>query len=134
MVARNISQKAHRTPGIKPFSFEDSEWDLRAINTSYDKQENRFIAYFGSVEIDWFRIQVKRYIHQLCKLDKPFNSVRLHLNHLRIFSYYLHQKNICSIDEINRSVILDFLLWDKSGTAGVHRRLGVLRNFPNSLC
>lgn len=124
-----ISREAHKLPSIKPFYFEDDKWDLRAILTSFDKQDNRFVAYFENVHLDWFKFQVKQYIYQLCKIDKPSSSIRLHLNHLRIFSDYLAQKKIAGMDKINRSVILEFLIWDRSGCAGIRRRLGVLRNF-----
>ncbi len=129
LVSTNISRIAHRTLSIKPFRIEEHEWDLRAIITSFDKQDNRFMAYFDNVELDWFRTQVKQYIYHLCKLNKPFSSVRTPLNHLRIFSHYLALKNTAGMDEINRSVILEFLIWDKSGSAGIRRRLGVIRNF-----
>ncbi|MCC0178746.1 site-specific integrase [Waterburya agarophytonicola K14] len=125
---KNLSQYAHKRP-IKPFSFQDNQWDIRAIKPPANEQEQILIANFETVERGWFRKLVKHYIYHLCQLDKSISTLTHHLSNLRIFSQYLAKKKIYGINLIDRSLILDFLTWDKTGISGTRARLSTLRNF-----
>ena len=126
--SKNIRRYGERALLVKPFSFEDDNWDLRAL-VSFDKRDNRFMANFEEIQPDWFRFLVKQYIYHLCKLNTPLSSIDKYLPNLRIFSRYLAQKHISSIKEINRSLILDFIAWNQTGREGLRSRLGTLRDF-----
>lgn len=123
-----LSQYAHKRP-IKPFSFQDNQWDIRAIKPPSNQQEKNLIANFETVKINWFRNLAKNYIYHLCKFNKPTGVIEHHLINLRVFSRYLAQTNIHSMNSINRSLILDFLTWDKTGSEATRKRLGTLRDF-----
>lgn len=124
----NLSQYAKKRV-IQPFLFEDNRWDLRAINPSFDERDSNFIADFETITVVWFRQKVKNYIYHLCKLNRPFSVIGVHFCNLRIFSRYLAQKNLTNINAINRGLILDFLIWDKTGNEATRKRLATLRNF-----
>jgi integrase len=125
----NLSHYYHQLPSIKPFAFEDEQWDLRAINPSFHDQNNRVFIYFQDINLSWFKLQVKQYIYHLCKTNKPFNTIDKHLSSLRFFSRYLAETNVASIDKIDRSTIRDFLIWEQTGCNGIRNRLWTLRNF-----
>ncbi len=127
--AYTLSRYACQSPGIKSFNFEDNHWDLRAINSSFDKGDKKFVANFHSVCSSWFRFQVKQYTYHLCKLNIPLRTIEKDLGSLRAFSRYLSEKNIGGIEEINRDVILDFIAREKTGREGIRNRLKGLRNF-----
>ena len=95
-----LSHQAGKLPSIKSFFFEDNQWDLRAINSSFDNQERKIIANFDNVQPPWFRFQVKQYIYYLCKLNKPFNTIEKDLCSLRAFSRYLSRSRIAGIKGI----------------------------------
>lgn len=125
----NLSHYYHQLPSIKPFAFEDEQWDLRAINPSLNDRNNRFFVYFQDVNLSWFKFQVKQYIYYLCKTNKPFTTIDKHLSSLRFFSRYLAKTNIASLDKIDRSTICDFLIWEQTGCNGIRNRLWTLRDF-----
>ena len=123
-----LSQYAHLRP-VKPFSFKDDKWNIRAIKPPANKQEKVLIANFKTVKTSWFRSLTKRYIYHLCKLNRPVGVIEHHLINLRIFSRYLAEKNINNINLIDRSLILDFLAWDNTGVDATRKRLSTLRDF-----
>lgn len=123
------SRAFHRSSRIKPFSFKDDQWDLRMLISSFDDYDTRAIVYFEDIQLGWFKLQVKQYVYHLCKLNKSIDTIDSYLSHLRIFSRYLAEKNIASLNEINRNVILDFISWDRTGSYGRRERLTTLRNF-----
>ncbi len=124
----NLGQYAHKRP-VKPFSFQDDKWDIRAIKSPANKQEKILIANFHTVKTNWFRNLTKHYTYHLCKLNKPIGAIEYHLINLRIFSRYLVEKNITNINLISRSLILDFLAWDNTGVDATRKRLSTLRDF-----
>jgi integrase len=126
----NIIARFGQYTSFKPFLFEDDIWDLRAVVSSFNnRQSNMFFVNFENVQLDWFRLHVKEYTYYLAKINKPLSTITSHLTSLRIFSYYLAEKNIIGINEINRNLILDFMSWDWTGRDGMRYRLGILRNF-----
>ena len=72
---RNLSRFAHHLPPIKPFSFQENLWDLRVINSSFERENSRIYANFQTIQLDWFRDLVKSYIYQFCKLNKSFGTL-----------------------------------------------------------
>ena len=128
---RNLNRLAQKSLSVIPFDFQNDRWDLRAIITSCDNNNNRFMANFEDLQPDWFKFWVKKYIYHLCKLDKPFNTISTHLSSFRSFSYYINKINIVDISEINRGIILDFITLEKTqtGDEGIRHRLSTLRDF-----
>ncbi|MGB3206870.1 MAG: site-specific integrase [Crinalium sp.] len=114
---------------IAIFEFNNDRWDLRAINPNFDPRDREeFIANFSLIEVDWFKQDVKKYIYHLCKSGQSntFSTIQLHLSALYFFSRYLNQINITGFNQINRSVILDYLV---SGNKINKNKLVGLRSF-----
>ena len=128
ITSRTLSYYASSIP-VRPFFFDNDEWDLRAINPSFDKRENRFIANFKEITKNWFKVFVKQYIYHLCKLNKSFGTIEDSLCQFRVFSRYLSEKEVHSINVVTRGLFLDFLIWDKAGSPGTRKRLSTLKNF-----
>ena len=112
---------------IEPFSWQEDKWDLRAISPNFDQRDiSYFIVNFTEIEADWLKSEVKKYIYHLCKAEKAFGTIKLHLSSLRLFARYLQQTRVVSFEQINRSLILDYLAQLKTVD---QNKLGVLRNF-----
>lgn len=124
-----LSQYKGNIPIVKKFVFEDNSWDLRTIASSCNPRISNFTANFSTVKAAWFRNYVKKYIYHLCIANKSVSYILCSLSHLRVFSQYLNENNINSIEEINRSLIIAFIAWDKSGHYGRRNRLLALRDF-----
>ncbi|EAZ92302.1 tyrosine-type recombinase/integrase [Crocosphaera chwakensis] len=124
----NLSRYGQQNSIVQPFRFEDNKWDLRAINPCCTTKNSRFIVNFQSIKLECFRTLVKQYAYHLCKLNKPSGTVDKHIMGLRAFSRYLNNKNL-TFNDINRSVILDFLSSQKTGCDGLRNRLWTLRDF-----
>lgn len=127
--ANVISHFSGEFPVVKPFNFSDNEWDLRAINTSVDDADSRFIVNFQNISVEWFKLYVKQYVYQQCKLNKPCKSIQTKISSLRVFSIYIAQSGITDITQITRKYILSFLTWDETGIEAKRQRLGSLRDF-----
>ncbi|WP_238361174.1 tyrosine-type recombinase/integrase [Iningainema tapete] len=123
-----VSRYSQQKMSVKRFTFEDDIWDLRAIHSLIDEQNYKYIIYFQSIKSQWFKSLVKRYIHHLCKLDTPLNTIDQHMTSFRFLSRYLVEMDISSINQINRSVILDFISHQSTEDA-VKSRLWTLRDF-----
>lgn len=111
------------------FNFSDDNWDLRAINPNFDQRDiAHSTANFSSIKPDWFKQEAKKHIYHLCKAGQSntFGTIKHHLSALRIFSRYLSQTNITGFDQINRSIILDYLAKEQKVTKD---KLGGLRSF-----
>lgn len=113
-IEHNFVYKRYTTKSspIKPFNFNDDFWDLRALNPNFDDRDSQLFAInFELIKLDWFKTAVKQYINSLAKSVKSntYGTIGLHLSALRIFSYYLSDRNITGFYQINRSFILDYL-------------------------
>ena len=117
-----LSQYAHKRP-VKSFSFQDNKWDIRAIKPPANKQEKVLIANFETIQLTWFKNPAKHYIYHLCKLNRPISNIEIHLCNLRIFSRYLAEKDIQNFNLIDRSLILDFLVWDDTGIEATNAKV-----------
>ena len=124
-----VSRLSKQRPGVKPFSFEEDKWDLRSILSSYSERTAFYCLYFDKIQPDWFKKLVKEYIYHLAKLDTPSSTIEENISSLRIFSRYLSEQKITGIEKIDRSLILDFMSWDKTTNNARGIRLGVLRKF-----
>ncbi|MEO0971148.1 MAG: hypothetical protein AAFX80_23265, partial [Cyanobacteria bacterium J06639_18] len=117
----------HELP-INPFNFSDDIWDMRAILSSVDKQRNYYTIDFKQLKQKWFIRLVKLYVYHLCKIDLSFETITQRMVDFRFLSRYLVEKNITSIEQVNRGVILDFLSCQTS-YGGIKSRLRTLRDF-----
>ncbi len=124
-----VSRLSKNSPHIQKFDFAENQWDLRAINPNYHERDSYYCVYFHKIKLIWIRELIKRYIYHLCKLNTPFSTIDENISSLRIFSRYLAEKKISDINQINRSLILDFVNWDRASNDALRIRLGVIRNF-----
>lgn len=124
----NISRYSDKLPPTKSFKFDDDKWDLRAINPNFDKLDRHFIVDFSSIKPEWFKQDVKKYIQYLCKAGQSntYGTICLRLSALRIFSYYLYERDITGFNQINRNLILDYLAQQKKVT---ENKISFLRSF-----
>jgi integrase/transcription elongation factor Elf1/Zn ribbon nucleic-acid-binding protein len=123
----NLSYYSNNPIPVITFNWEEDLWDLRAINPNFDQRDiPRSTVNFAEIEADWFKQEVKKYIHHLCKAGNSFGTIILYISALRFFSRYLYQTNITSFESINRSLILDYLAQLKTVNK---QKLGGLRNF-----
>jgi integrase/transcription elongation factor Elf1 len=123
----NISHYSGNIIPVKPFDWLENEWDLRAINPNFDQQDLRIsLINFSTVHPDWFKQEVKRYIQYLCKAGYAFAGITSRLSGLRSFSHYLNQVGIANFQQINRSLVLDYLAQEKQVNKG---KVGNLRSF-----
>ncbi len=123
----NLSHYSNSTPPVKLVKWEDERWDLRSINPNFDEQDQRIsTANFTDIAPAWFKSQVKQYIWHLCKVENSMGKIHSELCNLRLLSRYLISENISGFDEINRSVILDYLSHVRKNSKA---KLGGLRNF-----
>lgn len=127
LTQRVLSRIAHTSRSITPFCFNNDVWDLRSINLSFDDRDQRYYANFVDIKQVWFRDLSKQYILHSCKQTVPFSTIDGDLTHLRIFSYFLLEVNISGIEQINRDIILSFIIWDKTGDEAKRARLGALK-------
>lgn len=126
LTRHNIAHYSKKSVAIKAFDWAEDEWDLRAINPNFDLQDlPRVIANFSEIHLFWFKQEVKRYIQHLCRSGNRFRTISIYLSALRIFSRYLNQANVVSFQQINRSLILDYLAQEQN----LKDRLTGLRSF-----
>ena len=123
----NVSKLSSQCLAVKNFNFDEDKWDLRAINPKFDARDIRYSTInFCSIHPEWLKQEVKKYIQHLCKAGKTFGTIGNHLSALRSFSYYLNQTNVSSFQQINRSLVLDYL-GNKQKLR--EQKIGSLRNF-----
>ncbi len=127
LTRRNLSHYSKNSLTVKRFNWFDDQWDLRTLNPNFDERDkNYYIANFSNIAPEWFQDEVKKYIHYLCKTDISLGTTTDALSSLRYFSRYLVREHISTFDEINRSLILDYLAKEQKVTKS---KLGVLRKF-----
>jgi integrase/transposase-like protein len=123
----NFTHYGDKLPLVKLFNWQDDCWDLRAVNPSFDGHDiQRCNANFTEFELMWFKEKVKKYVYYLCKAEKSVKTILNILYVLRNFSRYLTTENISGFDEINRSLILDYLAKEQKINQD---KLGGLRKF-----
>jgi integrase/DNA-directed RNA polymerase subunit RPC12/RpoP len=94
------------------------------------RREKKFI--FLNIHPSWLRENAKKMIRYLAATGKQFNTLLNYLKSLNDFSFFLLKKHpyLKSIEEINRSLILDYLddlSIRKIGYSSKMDRLGTLR-------
>ncbi len=109
------------------FCFDDDIWDLRHF---YNKSHDKTIS-FQTIQPEWYRLQVKQYLHFLLKSRRyASSSVRTITSSLRQLGRVVKQKDLQQPTDINREIILSFLdacKTNKSGT--IHSKLSIVREF-----
>lgn len=125
----NRSRFSNEKFTIMPFNYDSNTWDLRSINCSIiDESDTKYMINFEPVKYIWFRILVKKYIYYLCKVGMSLKTINTHMSGLRSFSFYLSANHIIDIEQINRSLILDFISCQT--TTNITRlRIRTLRDF-----
>ncbi len=127
MSRNNLSRYGHREIPVIRFVFASARWDLRSIY-SVKKQEKRYIVYFHYITQKWLRVLVKEYIYHLCKSDISISTIEKHMTVFKLFSRYLLEHGITSINEINRSLVIDFISYQSTSDV-IRQRLRTLRDF-----
>ena len=83
---------------------------MRAITPNYNQRDVAyFIANFTEIEAGWFKTEIKKYIHYLCKTGNRLSTVNHHLSALRFLARYLQQIEVADFEQINRSLIQSYL-------------------------
>ncbi len=127
LVRSNLSYFSDNTIPVKPFCWEEDQWDLRSINPNFDLRDSGIsIVNFNTTYLDWFKEEVKKYVHHLCKAGNTFGTIGTYLCDIKGFSRYLVRIDIASFKQVNRSLILDYLAQEKKVTKS---KLGSLRSF-----
>ncbi len=122
-----VSHFQENPPRIENFNFNQDRWDLRAINPNFDLKDIQLsTANFTVIQPDWFKQEVKNFIYYSCKADCAFGTIGHHLTALRAFSHYLQRTNVIGFHQINRSLILDYLVQEKKISGS---KIGSLRSF-----
>ena len=112
---------------VKPFNWLEDQWDLRSISPKSNLLDlNRSTITFTAINPDWFKQEVKKYVQHLCKTGNTFGTITQCLVGLRSFSIYLNQKQIGGFQQVNRSLILDYLIQVQKGKKN---KIGALRSF-----
>ena len=128
---RHYGQQGLENVPIQPFDYKSNKWDLRAILPSIDARDTQTVN-FASICCDWFRELAKRYIYHLCKLDTSSGTIVKRVSHLRMFSRYLASRDIRGMEEVNRNLVINFLVAERqqrvSATA-INNRVSSLRDF-----
>ena len=124
-LSRKVISRFNGTEPVKLFDFNTDKWDIRAINPGLDNKIYKIIN-FTDINQDWFKKEIKKYIHYLCKKETPLGTIQNRLSALRFFSKYIDRININSFNQINRSVILNYLSELKNITKN---KIGGLRDF-----
>lgn len=117
MTQSNLGYFSDKPRAVKSFCWQEDQWDLRAINPNFDQRdlENSTLN-FSTIHPSWFKQAAKRYIQHLCKAGNTFGTIGLHLSALRIFSRYLNQTDVASFQQINRSLVLNYLVQEQKVT------------------
>lgn len=113
---------------LAPFSFDEDIWELGYF---YDKPYQRVLN-FQTVHPNWYRQEVKNYLHYLLK-SKVFSSdsrVREIIIALRQFGLIITNLNIKNQNGINRDTIIQFLSSCKNNkNQTINNKLACLRKF-----
>ena len=113
---------------LLPFFFEEDTWDLRHF---YNKPDDKTVN-FGGVNPEWYRQEVKRYLHYLLS-SRAFNSttsLKRITSNLRQFGKAISTFNIKNKSEINRNTIIQFLDTCKNNKSQtINRKLSNLKDF-----
>jgi transcription elongation factor Elf1/site-specific recombinase XerC len=104
---RHYGQQGLEIVPIQPFDYNSNKWDLRAILSSIDARDIQTIN-FDSIQCNWFREMVKRYVYHLCKLDTSAGTIAKRVSHLRLFSRYLASRDIRGMEDVDRNLIINF--------------------------
>jgi integrase/transcription elongation factor Elf1 len=122
-----ISRFSETLLSVKPFNFDEDQWDLRTIHPKFDLRDTRYLVVnFNNIYLNWFKEKLKKYVQHLCKVDNSFSYITNQLSALRVFSNYLRQAEIGDFHQINRTLIFDYLA---SKQIVNKHHLGSLRSF-----
>lgn len=117
---------------LLPFTFDEDIWQLGHF---YDKPYQKILN-FKEVNPDWYKQEVKKYLHYLLK-SKAFSSdsrVREIIIALRQFGLIISNLNIQNQNRINRNTIIQFLSsCQNNKNQTINSKLSCLREFFNWL-
>ena len=111
-----------------PFYFDNDTWDLANF---YDRPYQKLI-HFHSIYPEWYRLQVKQYLHYLLRsrVYSSTSGIRQNLVTLKHFGKILEQQEKQQNAEITRELILAFLDTCKSNkNQTICRKLSNLKEF-----
>ncbi|MEM7556054.1 MAG: site-specific integrase [Cyanobacteria bacterium P01_A01_bin.84] len=116
------------TDKLLPFCFSENIWDFRHF---VEKPQVKTLN-FSSIKLQWYREQVKQYLHFLLKSGN-YTSVTVPVNSLvalRQFGQLLYKHQIQDQSGINRQLVLAFLDREKGNSnRTVREKLYILKNF-----
>lgn len=113
---------------IQPFRFEDNIWDLRNF---YECWQNKTISFF-TIEPDWYREQVKRYVHYLLKSRVYRSATSVYSQNIAVkqFGEIVQEHCLKECIDISRTTILAFLdARNQDQPSNLKHKLSFLINF-----
>lgn len=113
---------------LKPFDFEEDIWDLRHF---YEKPHTQLLN-FQTFHLEWYKLQVKKYIYYLLKSHQhsSSSSIKSKFLNLRQFGKIIKQQQLQRITDISREEILTYIDINEQTVANtlIHK-LSDLRKF-----
>ncbi len=113
---------------LKSFSFSENIWNLEHF---YKKPHGKTI-YFNEIYPDWYRQEVKKYLHFLLK-SKYFSSefsIIKRLSYLKQFGKVVANLKMQSPSKIDRKTVIQFLnSCQHNKNITINSKLGALKNF-----
>lgn len=110
------------------FNFNEDTWELRYF---FDKPNIQYVR-FDDIQPDWYKEQVKRYLHQLLK-DRVYNSIspiREIRTVLNQFGKIIQQKNLQEPADISRETVLALIdSCNEVTNNSLHRKLLRIKQF-----
>lgn len=120
----NLSYFTEQDRYIKPFEWQDDQWDLRNLNPNYNpKDPTHFIANFTEIKQLWLKDKAKKYVEHLCSAEKAFGTIGHALVAFRSLSRHLRTTSVTNFKQIDRSIIFDYLSQEKKVTKNKLTRL-----------
>lgn len=117
-----------RESKLLPFSFEKDTWDLRHF---YEKPKTNKL-YFQKVYPQWYRIEVKKYLHYLlkAKIYSADSTINSKLSAFRQLGEIITSQKILNSKSINRNIIVSFLdRYKNNKNEVINVKLSTLRDF-----
>ena len=113
---------------LRLFSFDDDIWDSRHF---YDKPSQKFLN-FQEVSPDWYRQEVKEYLHYLLKarVFSSVSTIRKKIITFKQLGRVIVLANLKNKSDINRDTIIRFLAsCQENNSSTINKKIADLRDF-----
>lgn len=125
-------QVAQSSSANYPSWFFNDTWQPSDLGVSIDGYSRKYILSFRGIRQDWLKYFIKKFV-RLAASTKKLTTLREYLKGLNFFSRFLWERYPSrELDEIDRSLILDYLSYlneSKLGIQAKKNRLSTLQTF-----